>query len=190
MSDQKRWMSLFEGLMKGEIPFDGTGFILVANFSDNSNYAIVEVVAFRNIKQFIQTDDGVTFYSDGYKIYLLYEPVSYRFRFQEPYLRDQGEAIPMRFNELHIFDMPSHDRVLMSISPYVSMGTFYIEKPHPGNLVVYFFDRGDAHQNMDQYLTKLLSEDLKVPRSKMREVLNLFHKNLEHFQKATVSEPQ
>jgi hypothetical protein len=178
----KKWIELFEGLMKGEIPFDGTGYILSTHFQQSSPYTVFEIIAFRNIKQFIQEDQGVTFYSDGYKVYLLYEPVTYRFRFQEPYLREKDDSIPMRWNELETFDLPSKDRVIVSKEPYASMGSFYISQPGKGNYVYYFYELENIQENLDFFLTKLMNEELKVPRSKMHEILELVHKNLEYFQ--------
>ncbi len=176
-----KWIDLFTGLMKGEIPFDGTGYIITANFQPTSTYSIFEIIAFKNIKQFIQADEGVTFYSDGYKIFVLYEPVAYRFRFQEPYLREKTDAIPLRWNELEAFEMPNKDRIHVSKEPYASMGSFYIDRPSQGNLVYYFYERPDLRDNMDQFMTRLMNEELKVPRSKMKDITDLIHTNLDQF---------
>lgn len=175
--------------MKGIIPFDGTGFIMSSHFSNTSNYTIIEIIAFENIKQFIQENEGVIFYSDGYKIFFLYEPVNYRFRFQEPYLREQGDSIPLRWNELEILEMPNHDRLLITREPYSSMGTFYVSRPASGNFTYYFYDQDqNASETMGKVLSKVLNEELKTPRSKMPEVLKVFEKNLDFFRKNTAQE--
>lgn len=177
-----KYIDLFEGLHKGVIPFDGTGYLMGARYNRNSAYTIIEVIAFKNVKQFIPEESGVTFYCDGYKTYILYEPNSYRFRFQEPYLREAQDAIPLRWNELDTIELPNHDRIHVSKEPYISMGNFHINKPDQGNFVYYFYQNQKPVTNMDNFLTKILAEDLGAPRSRLREVIDLFHKNVAFFQ--------
>ncbi len=180
---EKRWVELFEGMVKSEIPFDGTGYILATHFRENSNYTTIEIIAFKNVKNFIQGEDDITFYSDGYKIFILYEPISYRFRFQEPFLRESHDSIPLRWKELHTVEMPNHDRVFVSREPYMSYGSFNVEKPDSGNFVFYFYHNEKTIQSMDHFLGKILTDDLKIPKSKVPEVLEHIHTNLENFQK-------
>ena len=106
-----KWIDLFEGLMQEKIPFEENGYILKATFDhESSNYAVMELIAFKNVKNVAISESGVTFYSDGYKIFVAYEPVGYRFRYQEPYLRDGIYQFPARFNEVETIELPKHDK--------------------------------------------------------------------------------
>lgn len=178
---QKRWTELFQGLMKGDIPFDNEGYILSARFDDTSNYAIIEVIGFQNVKNIAQTPGGVTFHSDGYKIYIMYEPVTYQYRFQEPYLRDAHAQIPLRFNELDVIELPRHDKIFISKEPFVSHGSFNVEKPSSGNFVYYFYHSERIDDNLVYFIQNVMSEDLRVPKSILRELEKYLHKNLTVF---------
>ena len=178
---EKKWVELFQGLMNDAIPFDGTGFIMLGQFDKRSDYTKIETIAFRNVKKFSMTDDGVTFYSDGYKIFLLYEPPTYRFRFQEPFLRSDGDNIPLRFNELHNIQLSNHARLYISKEPYMSFGTFNVARPESGNFVYYFYDNGHAEKNLQDFLGQVLRDDLRVPRSLLPQVFEPFLYNLQQF---------
>lgn len=173
--------------MNDAIPFDGTGFIMMAHFDKRSEYTKIETVAFKNVKKFIMTDEGVTFYSDGYKIYILYEPPTYRFRFQEPFLRAEGDNIPLRFNELHTISLSNHARLYVSREPYMSYGTFNVDKPASGNFVYYFYDNGNAQKNLEEFLSRILKDDLRVPRSLHSQIITPFVENLKRFHTETAA---
>lgn len=178
---EKKWVELFQGIAKSEIPFDGTGFILATHFDTQSNYTRIEIIAFKNVKNFVHSGDGITFYSDGFKIFLLYEPVTYRFRFMEPYLRDAKDSIPLRLKELHVMELPNHDRLFVSRQPYMSYGSFNIEKPDTGNFVYYFFDGPELENNLFHFTGKILIDDLKFPRTQVPQVTALIKENLDNF---------
>ncbi len=177
----EKWIELFEGLHKGKIPFDHTGFILVAKFDKNSNYTVIQLIAFKNVKNIDQSSDGVTFHSDGAKAFVVFEPVSYRFRYQEPYLRSDEFQIPLRWNELHVLEMPKHDKLLISKAPYMSRGSFTIENPEQGNFVYYFYDGPALTDNLHGFIDVVLRKDLKVPAVTAKEALEKIFENLQQF---------
>ena len=178
-------IGLFDGLMKSAIPMSAGGLIFNTRFHPRSNYAVFEIIAFKNVKNIIHTGDNVTFQSDGYKTFLLYEPKTYRTRYMEPYLRDDLEHIPLRFNELHILDLPNRDRILISREPYLSHGSFSVEKPDGGNFVYYFFEKNDMEKNIGQFMNKVLKDDFKVPSKIIGDVLKIFHENISQFRTET-----
>ncbi len=181
-----KWTELFEGLQKDIIPFDGTGYILAAHFDPYSQYTRIETIAFKNLKKFEPNENGITFYSDGFKIYIMYEPATYQFRFQEPYLRQDGESIPLRFSELEKIELPNHAKVFISREPNMSFGSFNIERPSTGNFVYFFYDdNGSAGPNLNVFLTKVLQDDLRVPRTILTQILSVFNENLKKFQRET-----
>lgn len=172
---------MFKGLMDGAIPIGGGGLIFNVAFSPKFNYGVMEVVGFKNVKNVIQGSDGVTFQSDGYKIFVVYEPKTYTQRYMEPYLRTGIEQIPLRFNELKIIDLPSNDRVFVSAQPYVSHGSFTIEAPEEGDFVYYLFENDKLDKNAEEFLAKILKDDFQVRASSLQEILPVFSENLKSF---------
>ena len=113
-----RWIGLFQGLKRGDIDFGNGGLVVSARFHNQSNYSVFETVAFDNIKNIVYGGgESVTFQSDGYRVFLVYEPRSYPRSFQEPYLRDEGQEIPLRWNELEILELPNRNRISFRKSP-------------------------------------------------------------------------
>ncbi|MCR9142705.1 MAG: hypothetical protein NXI24_10675 [bacterium] len=178
----QKWVELFTGLSKGVIPFDGGGYIMNVNFSQDSEYTIFEVIGFKNVKNIYQSEDAVTFQSDGYKIFLVYEPRSYTTKYIEPYLRPDPQRIPLRWNELHIIELPNRDRIFVSREPYVSHGSFNVEQPSSGSFVYFLYDGPEIDQNAHEFLEKILRKDFQLNRKIIEEVQALFQANLKHFQ--------
>lgn len=179
----KKWIELFDGLMKGDVPFDQEGYIIVTRFDTNSKYAVIEIVAFKNVKNIVGTDIGVTFHSDGFKTYVVFEPMNYQYRYMEPYLRDGAAHVPLRFNETNITDLPKRDRVFTSKEPYMSQGSFTIERPEEGNLVYYVFGGPDVDDVICQFAGTILNKDLGVPKSSLPGIFALIKDNLSKFHK-------
>lgn len=177
-----QWIELFDGLMKGSIPFGGGGYVCYVHFANQSNYAIIEVIGFRNVKNIFRSESGVNFQSDGYKIYILYEPLAYSRKHVEPYLREDHERIPLRWNELHIVNLPRRDRVFLSREPYVSHGSFNVEAPEQGSFVYYIFDNDKVHKNLETFVFKVLEDDLKIGKASLETIRARLHENLVHFQ--------
>lgn len=178
---QKRWLELFDGLMKGTIPFEQEGYIVVTRFDVNSPYAVMELISFKNVKNIQPTSSGVTFHSDGFKTFVVFEPVSYQFRFMEPYLRDGSAQVPLRFNETVIIDLPRRDRLILSKAPYTSYGSFNVDRPEHGNFVYYIFDGEKVDDTICTFIGAVLNEDMKVPKSVLPEVYKVIKDNLSQF---------
>ena len=180
----KKWIELFKGLYEEAIEFDGKGYIVNAMFDTNSNYTRLEIIAFKNVKNILPSDSGVTFQSDGYKIFLVYEPKTYQYKFQEPYLRSGKQHIPMRWNELDVITLATKDRVFITKEPYMSFGSFTVEKPGAGDFVYYFYETEAVMANLDNFISTILNKDLRIPSAALPEILGIIHRNLDVFQKA------
>ncbi|MEQ9362612.1 MAG: hypothetical protein RIF32_00130 [Leptospirales bacterium] len=139
------------------------------------------MIAFRNVKNIYQADDAVTFQSDGYKIFMVYEPRSYTTKYIEPYLRQDQERIPLRWNELSITDLPNRDRLFISREPYVSHGSFNVEQPNSGSFVYYLYDGPEIDENAHAFLDKILKKDFKLNTKTMEVVREQFQENLKRF---------
>ena len=178
----KKYVELFQGLMDGDLAQGGGGYIISARFHPRYNYGVFEVIGFRNVKNINSGDRGVTLHSDGYKSILLYEPVNYPKRFMEPYLRDDVEQIPARWNELETVEMPNRDRLFITLKPYLSQGSFTVESPEEGNFVYYVFEGPDMDRVVEAFVLKALQDDFKVPKRLLESVAVPLRKNLAHFQ--------
>ena len=183
-----RWIGLFQGLQRGDVDFGNGGLVISTRFHNTSNYAIFETVAFDKIKNIVYGGgDTVTFQSDGYRIFMVYEPRTYPRSFQEPYLREPDQAIPLRWNELSIVELPNRNRILISKEPYISYGSFTIEQPVDGNFAFYIFDHGgdSMEQNATTFVDRVLKEDFEVPTKTRAAVLEKFQGNLHIFRRDT-----
>lgn len=181
--EAKKWIELFRGLQEGIIPFEEEGYIVVAKFDKKSTYTTLELISFKNVKNIQPTTTGITFHSDGFKTYLIYEPNNYQYRFQEPYLREGFAQVPMRFNECIIIDLPKKDRIIVSKEPYTSFGNFTIEHPEEGNFVYYIYsnDGKKGEENILNFFGNILSKDLSIPRSILPQVYEILKSNLAKF---------
>jgi hypothetical protein len=178
-----KWIELFKGLSEGLIPFEEEGYIIVTRFDKKSPYTLMELISFKNVKNIQPTTTGVTFHSDGFKTYLIYEPNNYQYRFQEPYLREGAFQAPMRFNETIIIDLPKRDRIILSKEPYTSYGSFTVERPEEGNFVYYIYgkDPKQGEENIFNFIGQILNKDLSVPRSYLPKIFEIIKNNLSKF---------
>jgi len=174
-------LPLFKALMEGRVPEDGSGRIFIARFHTDSNYAIFEIIAYSGARQILKSDDGVTMKTDGYKIYIVYEPRTYPLRHMEPYLREENEKIPLRWDDLETVTLAGHDRVFITKQPYISMGSFNVEAPAEGNFVEYFFENQGTDEALCKFLKEILSDDFQVERKNIAPIIDIVKKNLEFF---------
>lgn len=185
-----RWIGLFQGLKRGDIDFGNGGLVVSARFHNQSNYAIFETVAFDNIKNIAYGGgEAVTFQSDGYRVFMIYEPRSYPKSFQEPYLRDPDQAIPLRWNELDKVELPNRNQVFISKEPYISYGSFTVEAPAEGDFAFYIFDHGgdSLERNTSEFLDRVLKEDFEVPTKSRAQIMELLAANLAIFRRDTAA---
>lgn len=185
-----RWIGLFQGLKRGDIDFGNGGLVVSARFHNQSNYSVFETVAFDNIKNIVYGGgETVTFQSDGYRVFMVYEPRSYPRSFQEPYLRDEGQEIPLRWNELEILELPNRNRIFVSKEPFISYGSFTVTRPTDGDFAFYIFDHGadSLERNTSEFVDRVLKEDFEVPTKTRQAVMALFLENLASFRRDAAS---
>ena len=99
---QAKALDLFQAYGSNQLPKDG-GFIVSSFLDDTSTYSKFEVIAYNAVKSLYFSDDGLTFQSEGNKLFVLVEPSTYPKKFIEPFRRHKAESIPQRFSELNIF---------------------------------------------------------------------------------------
>ena len=89
---QPKALDLFQAYNEGKMPENG-GYIVSSFFSENSSYSIYEVVAYDTVKTIYPNESGLTFQTDGHKMFVLVEPASYPHKYQEPFTRGKNESI-------------------------------------------------------------------------------------------------
>ena len=169
-------IDLFDGLSSGLVP-QGGGWIFVARFHKESNYAIFEIISYANVKRIEQSESGVEMFSRGLKAFVVYEPTNYPLRFMEPYLRDELEQIPLRWENLEVIEASSRDRVLVSKEPYMSLGSFVIETPRAGNFVYYVYEE-EGRNSIRNLLLEIFKKDYNLEYRAIERVLDLVDSNL------------
>ncbi len=125
---QVKAMDLFEAYSKNQLPSE-YGYIVSAFFSDNSSYTRYEVISYNNVKAIYPTEEGLTFQSDGKKLFVLVEPPNYPHKAEEPFVRKSAEQIPHRFNELEKYECKNQVRVYYGKNAVFSHTNFTILKP-------------------------------------------------------------
>ena len=189
------YIDLFDGLMKGDVQNGAGGYIFGIHFAPHGAYAILQITGFENVKNILQSGEGVTFQSDGYQVFVVMEPKTYTHRYMEPYLREDGYRIPLRWNELETLELPNKSRILVCLKPYISYGSFTIDIPESGSFVDYFYGGEDVDKNLLDFIGQLLFKDFAVPRKNVRTVqasilrnLESFHQDSAHDKEAPVNE--
>ena len=120
-------LDLFQAYSENKLPKEG-GYIVSSFFSNISTYSIYEVVAYIGVKNLFLSTEGLSFQTDGNKVYILVEPVNYSKKYIEPVSRDRKEQIPHRFSELDIYTTKNQSKVMISKEPIMTFSSFTILK--------------------------------------------------------------
>ena len=155
-------LDLFQAYAEGQLPKDG-GYIVSSFFDDSSTYSIYEIVAYAAVKSIYLTAEGLTFQTDGNKLYVLVEPASYPQKFMEPFRRENKYKIPHRFNELEIVIAKNQDKVMISKTPIVSYSSFTILKPTGVNFSLCFYKMDDVFDSISYFFETTLHKEANVP---------------------------
>lgn len=161
-------LDLFQAYSQGKLPKDG-GYIVSSFFDSKTTYSIYEVVAYSGVKSLYLTEDGLTFQTDGNKLFVLVEPASYSQKFVEPFRRDTHHQIPHRFNELNIYTAKNQTKVMVSKDPIISYGSFTIAKPMGINFSLLFYNHDEVLDTLSYFFTETLNREAGVPKSDSRD---------------------
>ena len=156
-------LDLFQAYSEGKLPQDG-GFIVSSFFDVNSTYSRYEVVAYSTVKSIYLADDGLTFQTDGNKLFVLVEPPTYPRKYIEPVSRDSNEQIPHRFSELTIYTAKNQIKVMTSTEPIVTYGSFTILKPSGINFSLVFYNLPEVLESLEFFFGETLSKEANVPK--------------------------
>lgn len=162
-------MDLFDAYEKSQLPKDH-GFIVSSFFSRNSAYTRYEVVSYNNVKSIYPSGDGLTFQTDGKKLYILVEPQNYPKKSEEPYVRSSTEQIPLRFSELNCHTAKNQTRIYYAKQAVLSYGAFTILRPTGINFSFCFYMLPDIFDSMQMFFEKTFNKEAGVPLADSKKV--------------------
>jgi hypothetical protein len=171
-------MDLFEAYSQNKLPKDNA-YVVSSFVNPNTGYVIYEVVSYSGVKAIYQEGNGLTFQSQGKKMHILLEPASYPHKGIEPYLRDTGEKIPLRFKELEVLTAKNQIKVMISKNPIESLSSFTIMKPSGLNISFVFYSAPDIYQTMEVFFEKSFSQDGALPQTDAKKAAKATAKLIE-----------
>ena len=177
---QPKALELFKAYADGQLPSEG-GYIISSFLDENSSYARYEVVAYNGVKSIILTEEGLTFQTDGNKLYVLSEPASYAQKHLEPFRRTAKDQIPHRFSELDILTTRRQTKVMVSKSPQMSYGSFTILKPSGINFSFIFYNQADVFDTIAKFFAATLNKEAAVPKVEAEKAALLVIEGLKRF---------
>jgi hypothetical protein len=173
-------MDLFKAYGEGKLPREG-GYIVTSFFQDNSAYAKYEIVAYNNVKSLYLGEEGLTFQTDGNKLFVLAEPVNYDKKYVEPFTRDGQHQIPHRFSEVEQLTAKNMPRIMISKQPVIAYSSFTICRPTTLNFSLLFFNLPDVLDSIAGYFTKTLNAEANVPAGDATEAARHIVAGLKRF---------
>ncbi len=173
-------LDLFQAYTKNKLPKEG-GYIVSTFFDKNSIYSIYEIVAYSGVKSIYLSNEGLTFQTDGSKLFILVEPASYPKKYMEPVSRSQNEQIPHRFNELVIYTAKNQTKIMISKQPIITYSSFTVLKPTGINFSLVFYNHPEVMESLDFFLNQTLNKEASIPKSDAKEAAKLIVEGLKKF---------
>ncbi|HSV57178.1 MAG TPA: hypothetical protein VLH39_08760 [Magnetospirillaceae bacterium] len=162
-------LDLFDAFEKGLLPKE-QGYIVSSFFKPNSAYSRYEIVSYKNVKSIYPSGEGLTFQTDGKKLFILSEPQNYSAKSAEPYIRSSAEQIPLRFSELDCHTAKNQTRVYYSKKAVLSYGAFTVLKPTGVNFAFCFYFLPDIFDSMQVFFEKTFNKEAGVPLADAKKV--------------------
>lgn len=162
-------LDLFQAYSQEKLPQEG-GYIVSSFLDDNTPYSIYEVVAYNGVKSLYLSEEGLTFQTDGNKLFVLSEPPAYHKKHLEPVARDSREQIPHRFSELDIFIAKNQTKVMVSKVPIITYSAFTILSPSGINFSFIFYNLPDVMDTIRFFFEKTLINESRVPKDDAQKV--------------------
>ncbi len=175
-----RALDLFQAYSNNSLPKDG-GIIVSSFLKDTSSYSRYEVIAYNSVKNLYLSTDGLTFQSDGNKIYVIVEPPNYAKKYVEPFRRDTEEHVPHRFNELDILITKNQTKVMVSKKPIMTYTSFTILKSAGINFSFVFYRLSDILESIAAFFEKTLNTEAKIPKVDAKKAAALIIEGLKKF---------
>ena len=173
-------LDLFQAYNEGKLPQDG-GYIVSSFFKNNSPYSIYEVVAYGGVKNITLGSEGMTFQTDGSKLYVLVEPAMYPKKYIEPVSREHGSSIPFRFNELNIHNAKNQYKIMVPKKPIITYSSFTILHPRGINFALCFYNRKDILETLEYFFVQTFNREAQVPKRDSVEAAKMVVEGVKKF---------
>jgi len=157
-----RAMDLFEAYAKQKLPME-QGYIVSSFFKDDSAYSIYEIVSYATLKDIYLTGNGLTFQTNGKKIFLFVEPENYAHKSVEPYCRERDFQVPLRFKDSNIIVAKNQAKIIFSKEPQESLSAFTVVKPTGVNFAFLFYPLPDVFASMELFFQQTLNKEAGIP---------------------------
>ena len=173
-------LDLFQAYAQDKLPREG-GFIVTSFLQETSTYSIFEVVAYSGVKSLYLSSDGLTFQSDGNKLYVLVEPPTFPRKHVEPFRRDSIEKIPHRFSELEILTAKDQSKIMISREHVYTYGSFTVLKPMGINFALIFYNLPDVHDSVRLFFEQTLNQEAKIGKADAKKAAKAIVAGVEGF---------
>ena len=173
-------LDLFQAYTQDKLPREG-GYIVSSFLQNNSSYSRYELIAYSGVKSLYLSEDGLTFQTDGNKLFILAEPPSYAEKHLEPFRRTSKYQMPHRFSELEIITSKNQIKVMVSKEPIITYSAFTILKPQGINFAFIFYNLDDVFDSISTFFEKTLNKEANVPQADSIKAAKLIIKGLEKF---------
>ncbi|HEY9595250.1 MAG TPA: hypothetical protein VHE79_12270 [Spirochaetia bacterium] len=173
-------LELFKAYADAELPSEG-GYIVSSFLDETSAYSRYEVVAYNGVKAIYLTEEGLTFQTDGNKLFVLAEPANYTQKHLEPFRRTAKDQIPHRFSEMEILTTKNQTKVMVSKSPLMTYGSFTILKPSGINFAFLFYNLPDVFDTIHTFFAATLNKEAGVPKTESEKAALLVIDGLKKF---------
>jgi hypothetical protein len=173
-------LDLFQAYGQNKLPARG-GYIVSSFFEEQSSYTVYEVVAYNGVKALYLSPEGLTFQTDGNKLYVLAEPANYTKKHEEPFRRENRFQVPHRFNEMEIITAGNQTRIMVSKEPVLAYSFFTILRPKGIDFAFLFYNLPDVLESIAVFFEKTLNQEVAVPRKDARQSAAAITRGLQNF---------
>jgi hypothetical protein len=173
-------LDLFQAYGQNKLPREG-GYIVSSFLDEKSAYTKYEIVAYNGVKSIYFSQEGLTFQTDGNKLFVLCEPPSYAQKHLEPFRRLERDQIPHRFAELEILISRNQTKVMVSKDPIVTYGAFTILRPMGTNFAFIFYNLPEILDTIKAFFETTLNKEANIPKEDAGKVSALIVNCLKRF---------
>jgi hypothetical protein len=154
-------MDLFEAYKQNKLPMD-EGYIVSSFFKTDSAYSVYEIVSYSAVKDFYIAGNGLTFQTNGKKLFVLVEPAAYNYKTIEPYCRSKEDLVPFRFSEANIITAKNQSKIMFNKEPMQAISAFTVLKPEGVNFSFLFYSLPDVFESMNKFFAKTLNQEAGI----------------------------
>jgi hypothetical protein len=171
---------LFDAFQQSRLPKYG-GFIVCVRFSEDTGYAVIEIIGYGNMQDLYPEGETLVFKSVGCKLYAIVEPPGYLLKSVEPVNRPSEQMVPYRFAELLRLTTKRFQGIFIGRKPVFMPTSFSVFKPEGDDLAILFYDIADVYTNIQDFLIMIFRDRLGVPVADSRKAAEVIARGIREF---------